>query len=247
MKVQRVTAASKKMTVFWNVLPHSLMKVYGFTDISKTLAASTYRAIALPPSSGLKSRCWEVEGLTQGWRNERLIFLDPYINQPWRWKQHVSPKRFRPLTSLHGAKPQIINEKVAWRKRKYSRCCSFLTVKCYHMLLQRPSWVANSCQPGHEISRFLRNPHNRFLSQVFIRLYTSQTKPMYSLISYFPKIHFNSILSSTFRCFTWSLNVRFPEKKLCTHLFLSSCFGHVILLDFITLKRTGDEYKLWNS
>ena len=63
------------------------------------------------------------------------------------------------------------------------------------------------------------------------------------------KIHLNNVLPSTPGSFEWSVTSGFPTKTLYTPLstIRAMCPGHIILLDLITRKILGEEYRLLSS
>jgi len=64
------------------------------------------------------------------------------------------------------------------------------------------------------------------------------------------KIHLNITLPSTPGSPKWSLSLMFPTKTNYTPLFSpirATCSVHLILLDFITRKILGEEYRLLSS
>jgi hypothetical protein len=74
----------------------------------------------------------------------------------------------------------------------------------------------------------------------------SQLNPIHTLTSRFLKIDLNIILPSTPGSPKWSLSLRFTTKTL--HITLPSpiratCPAHFILLEFITGKILGQEYR----
>ena len=80
--------------------------------------------------------------------------------------------------------------------------------------------------------------------------FLSQLDPVHNSTSYFPKIHLNIILQSTRGSPKWPLSLRFPTKTLNTRLLFSirpTCPAHLILLDFVTRKILGEQYRSLSS
>ena len=68
--------------------------------------------------------------------------------------------------------------------------------------------------------------------------------------SHFPKTHLNIVLSSTPWSSKWSLSSGFSTKTLLTPLLApihATCSAHLILLDSITRRMLGEEYRLLSS
>ena len=76
----------------------------------------------------------------------------------------------------------------------------------------------------------------------------SQINPVHTSTSYFLKIHFNSILSSTPFSSDWYLFLVFPPRKRCMHLsrIRATCPAHLIL-DLITGIIFREEYRSWRN
>lgn len=72
-----------------------------------------------------------------------------------------------------------------------------------------------------------------------------QMNPVHAIPLYFLKIHFNHILPSITRSYTYSLPSGFPTRTLYTCLFshmCATCLAHLILLDCITPIVFGQVY-----
>jgi hypothetical protein len=102
---------------------------------------------------------------------------------------------------------------------------------------QSTSWEADSHSANQEIPRLLWNPkvYYRFRNvppQVPI---LSQMHPVCTFPPYFPKIHSNITFLFTPTSSKWSLPFRFSDQNFVriSHLSLSTCQAHLILLDLI--------------
>jgi hypothetical protein len=77
---------------------------------------------------------------------------------------------------------------------------------------------------------------------------SNQSSPCPS--SYFLNIHLNTILPPTPRSAKWPLSLRFPHRHpvYTSHVPLrATCLAHLIILDFITRKMLGEEYRSLSS
>ena len=115
--------------------------------------------------------------------------------------------------------------------------------------------------PSSEANRFSANqeiPNILWNQEVHYRIYNSppplpilsQLDPVHTPTPHFLKIHLNIILPSTPGSPKWFFPSGFSIKTLYTHLPFptrATCPAHHILLDFITRKILGDEYRLLSS
>ena len=117
---------------------------------------------------------------------------------------------------------------------------------------QCPSWEVNRFSASQEITRILWNP------KVHYRIYKcpppvpilSQLDSVHNPTSHFLKIHLNIILPSMPGSPQWSLSPGFPTKTLYVPLLspiCATCPTHLILLDIITCKTLGEEYRSLSS
>ena len=121
-----------------------------------------------------------------------------------------------------------------------------------YSMVQSPSWEANWSAASQETPRISRNP------KVYYRTHKrappvcilGQPNPVHIHTSHFLEIHPNIIRPSTPRSPQWFLPSGFPTKTLYTPLsspIRTTCPAHLILLDFITCKILGEEYKSFRS
>ena len=131
--------------------------------------------------------------------------------------------------------------------------CHLLTYLLTYSMEQSPCWEANRFPASQEI------PHISWNMKVHYRIQKcspsvpilSQLDPAHIPTSHFLKIHLNIILPSTPGSPKWSFSFRFPHQNLVS----ASPFPHrrympwpsLILLDFITRKVLGEEYRSLSS
>ena len=116
---------------------------------------------------------------------------------------------------------------------------------------QSPSREVNPFSPSQKIPRILWNPKLHYPKQKYSPPVPimSQIDPIHAPTSHFRKTHFNIVLSSTPGSSKWSLSLRFPYQN---PVYISSlpkhatCPAHLIL-DLITRKTLGEEYRSWSS
>ena len=111
---------------------------------------------------------------------------------------------------------------------------------------QSPYWEANRFSASQEIPRILRNPkvHCRVYKSPPPVLILSQINPVHAPPSNFLKIHPNIILPSMPGSPKWSLSLRFlHQNPVYTSPIRATCPAHLIILDFITRKIFGEEYR----
>ena len=117
---------------------------------------------------------------------------------------------------------------------------------------QSPSSEANRFSESQEIPLILWNP------KVHCRIHKchppvpilSQLDPLHTPTFHFLKFYPNIILPSTPVSPKWSLSSGFPTKTLYTPLLSpihATCPAHLILLDFITRKVLGEQYRSLSS
>ena len=117
-----------------------------------------------------------------------------------------------------------------------------------YSMVQSPSWEANWFAASQEIPRISRNPKVHYRTYKYLPPVSilGQPNPVHIPTSHLLEIHPNIIHPSTPRFPQWSLSSVFPTKTLYIPLsspIRATCPAHLILLDFITRKLLGKEYK----
>ena len=115
-----------------------------------------------------------------------------------------------------------------------------------------PSWEANWFAASQEIPHISQNPkvHYRTHKRPPPVSILGQPNPVHIPTYHLLEIHPNIIHPSTPRSPQWSFPSGFPTKTLYTPLsspIRATCPAHLILLDFITRKILGEEYKSFSS
>ena len=111
-----------------------------------------------------------------------------------------------------------------------------------------PSCEANRFSASQEIPRFLWNPkvHCRIHKCPTPVPILSEFDPVHKTTSHFLKIHLNIILPSMSGSPKWSLPFRFPHQNpvYASSLLIHATYpSHPILIDFITRKILGEQYR----
>jgi len=111
---------------------------------------------------------------------------------------------------------------------------------------QSPSWKANNFSASPEIPHILWSPnvHDRIHKYPKTLPTLSQIDPAHNPKFHFLKIHFNIILPLRLGLPSGLFPSCFPTKALYTPLISpirAACPTHLIFLDFITLKISGEE------
>ena len=119
-------------------------------------------------------------------------------------------------------------------------------------MVQSPSWEAYWFAASQEIPRISRNPKVHYRTQKHPSLVSilGQLNPVHIATSHLLEIHNNNIRPSSPRSPQWSPSLRFPHQEPIHPLsstVQATCPAHHILLDFITRKKLGEEYKSFSS
>ena len=121
-----------------------------------------------------------------------------------------------------------------------------------YSMVQSPSWAANWFAASQEIPRISWNPkvHYRTHKRPPPVSILDQPNPVHIPTSHLLEIYPNIIHPSTPRSPQWSLSLRFPRQDPIHPLsspIRATCPAHLILLDFITRTKLGEEYKSFSS
>ena len=114
--------------------------------------------------------------------------------------------------------------------------------------LLRCSWASNRFSASQEIPRISWNTkvhyciHKRPPPVPIL----SQLDPLHTPTSHFLKIHLNTVLPSTPGSPKWSSTTKTQYKPLLSPI-RATCPAQLILLDFITRKILGEEYRSLSS
>ena len=127
-----------------------------------------------------------------------------------------------------------------------------MTALLTYSMVQSPSWEVNRFAASQEIPRISRNPkvHYHTHKRPPTVSILGQPNPVHIPTSHLLKIRSNIIHPSTPRSPQWSPSLRFPQQDPIHPLsspIRATCPTHLILLDFITRKILGEEYKSFSS
>ena len=139
-----------------------------------------------------------------------------------------------------------------WRLYRTEKGWKKITYLLIYSMVQSPAWAANWFAASQETPRISRNPkvHYRTHKRPPPVPILGQPSPVHIPTSHLLEIHPNIIHLSTPRSPQWSLSLRFPHQDPIHPLsspIRATCPAHLILLDFITRTKLGEQYKSFSS
>jgi len=113
---------------------------------------------------------------------------------------------------------------------------------------QSPSWEAKRFSAAQEIPHILWKPKVHYRTHKWLPPIPilSHLSPIHVPTTHFQKIHLNIILPSMPGSSKWSRSLRFPHQNpvyTSTLPLRATCPAHLILLDFVTRKILGKQYR----